>query len=154
MQVVRGDLIRLAEAGRFDVIVHGANCQCAMGAGIAKAIREHFPEAYEVDRRTAKADRAKLGTISCADIVRGGLHFVVVNAYTQFDFRGRGVRVDYEAVRTAMREVKARFSGKRIAYPRIGGGLAKGDWSKLSQIIDDELLGEDHTLVEYDAPAS
>ena len=47
MNVVDGDLIKLALNGTFDVIVHGANCQCTMGAGIAKAIKATFPEAYE-----------------------------------------------------------------------------------------------------------
>lgn len=42
MKVVRGDLLQLALDGAFDVIVHGANCQCVMGAGIARTIRELF----------------------------------------------------------------------------------------------------------------
>jgi O-acetyl-ADP-ribose deacetylase (regulator of RNase III) len=149
MKIVNGDLLKLATDGHFDVIVHGANCQCAMGAGIAKSIREAFPEAYEADLATAKGDRAKLGTISFAPITRNGRTFEIVNAYTQFHYRGAGVRVDYDAVRSAMRQVKQRFATKRIGYPRIGAGLARGDWTQISRIIDEELDGEDHTLVEY-----
>ena len=48
-----------------------------------------------------------------------------------------------------MREVKTKFSGKRIGYPKIGAGLAKGDWNTIAAIINEELAGEDHTLVEY-----
>jgi hypothetical protein len=40
-------------------------------------------------------------------------------------------------------------TGKRIAYPKIGAGKARGDWTRRSAIIDAELEGEDHTLVEY-----
>jgi O-acetyl-ADP-ribose deacetylase (regulator of RNase III) len=149
MKITKGDLLRLALSGDFDVIVHGANCQCTMGAGIAKAIRETFPEAYEVDCATAKGDPAKLGTITCAAVSRGARTFWVVNAYTQLHYRSAGVRVNYDAVRSSMREVKRRFAGKRIGYPRIGAGLARGDWALLSRIIDEELEGEDHTLVEY-----
>jgi hypothetical protein len=72
-----------------------------------------------------------------------------VNAYTQLDYRGRGVRVDYDAVRSAMGHVKQRFGGKRIGYPKIGAGLARGDWDRLSRVIDEALEVEDHTLVEY-----
>ena len=68
MQVIRGDLIALAQDGHFDVIVHGCNCQCTMGAGIAKAIKEAFPEALEADKGTTKGDRNKLGTLSTASI--------------------------------------------------------------------------------------
>jgi O-acetyl-ADP-ribose deacetylase (regulator of RNase III) len=35
IKYVDGDLIKLALKGEFDVIVHGCNCFCQMGAGIA-----------------------------------------------------------------------------------------------------------------------
>jgi O-acetyl-ADP-ribose deacetylase (regulator of RNase III) len=149
MQIVEGDLIALALAGRFDVIVHGANCQCVMGAGIAKSIRQTFPEAYDADLVTAKGDRAKMGAISFATVERNDHEITVVNAYTQFHYRGKGPHVDYDATRTAMREVRRRFSGRRIGYPRIGAGLAGGDWTRIAAIVNEELAGEDHTLVEF-----
>ena len=43
-----------------------------------------------------------------------------------------------------------RFDGQRIGYPRIGAGLAGGDWSEIAGIIGEELEGQDHTLVEFD----
>lgn len=150
MKNLKGDLLKLATEGRFDVIVHGANCQCVMGAGIARAIRETFPEAYEADLETPKGVRAKLGTISCVRVQRDGRSLWVVNAYTQFHYRGSGVRVDYDAVRSSMRLVKQQFTGTRIGYPKIGAGLARGDWTRLARIIDEELEGEDHTVVEYE----
>lgn len=150
MKIIEGDLLALARDGEFDVIVHGANCQCTMGAGIAKAIRATFPQAYEADLKTEAGDREKLGTISWAKIEGDTAPLIVVNAYTQFHWRGRGVKVDYEAVRAAMRAVKRAFTGSRIGYPRIGAGLAGGDWATIEAIIDEELNGEDHTLVVYD----
>jgi len=149
MKVIRGDLIKLALDGRFDVIVHGCNCQCTMGAGIAKTIKDVFPEAYAADLRTAKGSRDKLGSISAATVMRGSHELTVVNGYTQFNWRGPGVLVDYAAVRTVMKDVKARFPARRIGYPKIGAGLAKGDWTRIAEIIDAELADEDHTLVEY-----
>jgi O-acetyl-ADP-ribose deacetylase (regulator of RNase III) len=149
MKVVEGDLIALALEGAFDVIVHGCNCQCTMGAGIAKAIKETFPEAFSVDAATTKGDRDKLGTLSFVEVARNGRRLTVVNAYTQLHYRGRGTRVDYDAIRAAARAVRLRFGGRRIAYPRIGAGLGGGDWSRIAAILDEELAGEDHTLVEY-----
>ncbi|MEM6785750.1 MAG: macro domain-containing protein [Bacteroidota bacterium] len=147
MKTAKGDLLRHAQDGHFDVIVHGANCQCTMGAGIAKAIRRQFPEAYEADLATKKGDRSKLGTISTARIERGEVAFTVVNGYTQLHWRGRGVKVDYDAVRSVFQHVRRQFTGQRIGYPMIGAGLAGGDWDRIAEIIDDELGGEDHTLV-------
>jgi hypothetical protein len=35
-------------------------------------------------------------------------------------------------------------------YPKIGAGLARGDWPTIAAMIDEELAGEDHTLVEFE----
>ena len=148
MQTRSGDLIALAKAGEFDVIVHGCNCQCAMDAGIAKQIKAEFPAAYAADCATPQSAE-KLGQISTAQIDCNGHALTVVNAYTQAHWRGSGVLADYDAIRLAMRRIKTQFSGRRIAYPKIGAGLARGDWSRIARIIDEELAGETHTLVLY-----
>lgn len=61
MKTISADLIQLAGNGQFDRIAHGCNCYCTMGAGIAKAVMEVFPSAFEADRATKREDRAKLG---------------------------------------------------------------------------------------------
>lgn len=143
--LIRGDLIKLARQKHFDLIVHGCNCFCAMGAGIAKQIRENFPKAYEADRLTGKGDREKLGTITFAEI--DGL--VVVNAYTQYHYSGSGVLLDYEALRKCLRTIQKQFGGKKIGLPKIGAGLAGGDWNTILIIIAEELQGEQWQVVEY-----
>ena len=149
MNIVKGDLISLALEGMFDVIVHGCNCFCTMGAGIARAIQEEFPEAYAADLVTAKGDRNKLGSFSSAIVTRNSREITIANGYTQFHFHGNDVLVDYDAVRRLFTKIKKTFSGKRIGYPKIGAGLAGGDWQIISAIIDEELAGEDHCLVIY-----
>ena len=149
MKTIQGDLIKLAQKGEFDVIIHGCNCFCAMGAGIAKTIKQKFPAAYTVDLQTNKGDKNKLGTISTAEVKTPHGKLIVVNAYTQFHWRGHGQKVDYEALRTAFRAVKTNYSGLRIAYPAIGAGLAGGHWKTIAQIIDEELSDENHTFVKY-----
>ncbi|PSB58659.1 macro domain-containing protein [Chamaesiphon polymorphus] len=164
MNILRGDLIELAKAGTFDVIIHGCNCQCRMGRGIALTIKQQFPEAYAADCQTTIADRTKLGTFTSVDIVgnaspflrnatrtenRDGFNFTIVNGYTQFHWQGDGVLADYDAIRSVFRGVKQKFAGKRIGYPKIGAGLAKGDWEIIAKIIESELAGENHTYVEF-----
>lgn len=149
MKTIQGDLLAFALDGTFDVILHGCNCQCQMGKGIALSIKKQFPEAYAADCATPKGDAAKLGTISAASIERGERRFDIVNGYTQFHWRGEGVLADYDAIRNVMKVVRARYAGRRIGYPKIGAGLAGGDWQVIAAIIDEELSGEDHTLVEF-----
>jgi O-acetyl-ADP-ribose deacetylase (regulator of RNase III) len=139
----------LARDGEFDLIVHGCNCFCTMGAGIAKGIKAAFPAAYESDLATTRGDNSKLGTCTSASIDRDSTPLIVVNAYTQFDYRGSGPKVDYNAIRSCFRWIKRHHDGKRIGFPKIGAGLAGGNWSKIATIIDEELAGEDATLVEF-----
>lgn len=150
MKILTGDLIALGKGGTFDVIVHGCNCFCVMGAGLAKAIRSEFPEVYRADQGTEPGDREKLGTIHGV-LIEGMPHkLVVVNAYTQYHY-GRGqTHADYDAIRSAFRNIRAMFAGLRIGYPRIGAGLAGGDWERIAAIINEELAGEDHSLVVVD----
>ncbi|MFT5697416.1 MAG: O-acetyl-ADP-ribose deacetylase (regulator of RNase III) [Desulforhopalus sp.] len=148
-RVVKGDLIELALQGAFDVIVHGCNCFCTMGAGIARAIQIQFPEAYAADLMTNKGDRNKLGFFSSATVTENGHNITIVNGYTQFQHSGSPPLVDYDAVEGLFRKIKKEFSGKRIGYPKIGAGLAGGDWERIEHIINRELFLEDHTLVIY-----
>jgi O-acetyl-ADP-ribose deacetylase (regulator of RNase III) len=149
MNIIQGDLIELAKAGEFDVIIQGCNCQCRMARGIALTIEQQFPEAYTADCQTEIGDRTKLGNFTSVQIDRDGFNFTIVNGYTQFHWQGEGVLADYDAIRSVFRQVKHQFSGKRIGYPKIGAGLARGDWAIISDIIETELAGENHTYVEY-----
>ncbi len=149
MNIVKGDLIKLSIEGDFDVIIHGCNCFCSMGAGIAKTIKSEFPEAYQADLQTGKGNKEKLGTYSSATVMQGGHELTIINAYTQFNWSGRGVIVNYDAIRSVFGKVKEEYTGKRIGYPLIGAGLAGGDWGIISKVIDEELADENHTLVQY-----
>jgi len=160
MRVIKGDLIALAQAGEFDLIVHGCNCFCSFGAGIALQIRKAFPAAWESDQASEKGAATKLGAVDFVPCVpQSGQFVVVANAYTQFRYWGKGPKTDYGAVRECFREVKlfcedhrktyGTMVPLRIGYPRIGAGLGGGDWAYIARIIDEELNDENHTLVEY-----
>ncbi|WP_444928778.1 macro domain-containing protein [Microbulbifer sp. SSSA002] len=149
MKEIEGNLIQLAIDGAFDVIIHGCNCQCQMGKGIALTIKRLFPEAYQADLTTKKGAKEKLGSYSSAEITRLDSTFTIVNAYTQLHWRGKGVKADYNAIQQIFEKIKQDFSGKRIGYPLIGAGLAGGDWEIISNIIKKALAGEDHTLVKF-----
>ena len=153
MKTMRGDLIALAESGRFDVIVHGCNCFCTMGAGIARGIKSAFPDAFEADCATPSGWRDKLGTCSVSLCQTAHGQLWVVNAYTQYKPTGPLPLVDEEAVRTCFAWVAQRFATARIGIPKIGAGLAGGDWSRLAPMIEREMTGRDLTLVIYE-PAS
>lgn len=148
MKIIEGDLIELSLNNKFDVIIHGCNCYCMMGAGIAKQIKHKFPEAYKVDLLTMVGNARKLGSFSYVKTIQNKNHLIIVNAYTQFKYWGRHVKTDYKAIKEVFKRIRLKFSGKRIGYPMIGAGLGGGDWNIISKIINEELEGENHTLVK------
>ncbi|WP_305910547.1 macro domain-containing protein (plasmid) [Methylomarinum sp. Ch1-1] len=152
MKKVYGDLIQLAKVGQFDVIVHGCNCFCTMGAGIALDIKQQFPEAYKADLRTNKGERKKLGGFSHSVVANEyGKPLIVVNAYTQYHYGRRFTKgneaTDYRAIKKVFGKIREQFGDLKIGYPKIGAGLAGGDWSKIEPIIDEAMIDCDHTLV-------
>lgn len=146
MKTRKGDLVRLAQDGVFDVIVHGCNCFCVMGAGLARQIRDAFPSAYLADRETASGDRSKLGTCSMSVLST----ITIVNAYTQYAYGHYVTHVDYPAVRSCMKWVNSSFPGKKVGLPQIGAGLGGGDWSLILPILEEELVDVDATVVIYE----
>jgi O-acetyl-ADP-ribose deacetylase (regulator of RNase III) len=146
IKYIDGNLLELADS--FDVIAHGANCFCVMGAGIAKEIKAKYPEAYDVDCETNVGDINKLGTITHTRNTTP----IVVNIYSQFDTKGRRqgkMDLDYDALRSGIKAMKEKFSGKRFGLPYIGTGLAGGNEAVVIAIIEEEMRGEYVTMVRY-----
>jgi O-acetyl-ADP-ribose deacetylase (regulator of RNase III) len=152
-------LIKLAEEGHFDVIVHGCNCFNNMGAGIARTIAEKFPQAYEADKRTIRGDKSKLGTFSsalCTTKTNPVSLFTIINAYTQYSpAYGKDV-FEYDAFKTILKtlsELEEMFN-TRIGFPLIGCGLAGGNKKKILTMIEEfETMvapsGNTVTVVEF-----
>lgn len=152
MNIITGDLLDLAGNGDFDVIVHGCNTKGVMGAGIAKQIATRYPEALIADRGSLYLPN-RLGSFTVAEVKnRWGEDLLIVNAYTQEDFRRThgNINADYNAITKVFGAIAECFGTKRIGYPKIGAGLARGNWSIISTIIDEQLCGVDHTCVQYD----
>lgn len=156
MKILTGNLIELAQQGRFDVIIHGANCFNTMRAGIAKQIASAFREAYLVDLKTLCGDVRKLGNFSSAKVKLKDKNLLIVNAYTQYRYGRDRRHVDYDAVRSVFHALGKQFRKWQdetthriqIGYPMIGAGLAGGDFNIIAKIIDEELEYLDHYVVK------
>ena len=160
---IDGDVVRSPEK----YIAHGCNAQGRMGKGIAKQIRDDYPEAYRVYRDEYEAGNLSLGTIvpvPCRHPIHGDK--TIINAITQEFYWKQGEPksrfVDYDAVRACFQNINAlaimtqddseladMFSGPltRLAINKIGSDLAGGDWSIIEQIIEEE--SKDFETVVY-----
>jgi O-acetyl-ADP-ribose deacetylase (regulator of RNase III) len=194
-QEIQGDLIRLAKQGTFDVITHGCNCFCTMGAGIAPQMANEFGcdefkmelESYKdydeegeeyVVETDNKGNINKLGNIDYEHQYLWFKHpgvkeegvaipmnsktvgqpdvkdIIVVNSYTQYNYGanhkdGVAKPIDYEALTMCMRKINKTFAGKHIGLPKIGAGLAGGDWNRIKTIIQTELKDMQVSVVIY-----
>lgn len=151
IRYVKGNLITMAQNGEFDIIAHGCNCFCTMGAGIAPQIAKAFPDAEKVDNQTVKGDPCKLGEWSLGfHQLDNGKLLRILNLYTQYSTGGQRA-VDYAAIKFAFNSIYHSFdSWDRIGIPKIGAGLGGGDWNIIERIINNTLAQYlNITCVEY-----
>ena len=152
----KGNLLDLAEAGQFDVIVQGCNCFNTMGGGIAREIKERYPTVAEVDSWTQKGDYLKLGTWTAGVIQMVTIphDFTIINAYTQYNMSQGTDVFEYTAFQLILEKLTFAYPGKRIGLPYIGMGLAGGDRNTIMPMIEwfaerIALEGGTVTLVEF-----
>ena len=152
MKIIKGDIIAMAERGEFDVLVHGCNCFNNMNSGFAKRVKSSFPLATIVDSNTGYGKKNKLGNYSGCLIdlrefdYRNKKKIFIVNAYVQYTL-GNGAQLDYLALTKVFKKIKKDLSGFKIAFPIIGYGLSNYSNTRLCEIIDKELDGEDYSLI-------
>jgi len=151
----KGNLLDLAEAGEFDVVVQGCNCFNTMGGGIAREIRERYPHVARVDGKTLRGDYNKLGNYTKAIVNGEDEHsFIVINAYTQFDMsKGEDV-FEYTAFQLILEKMVRLYGNYSIGLPYIGMGLAGGDKDIIIPMIERfaeqvSAKGGTVTLVEF-----
>lgn len=132
------------------LIAHGCNAQGVMGSGVAKAIRDKWPVAYEKYREEYELYGLKLGDVIWARI-EGTEQYSsrwVLNCITQEYYGRDGNRyVNYGAIAKAFYEISCSMP-QTIAIPKIGAGLGGGDWNIIAEIIEG-MMGE-HKIKVYE----
>lgn len=150
-------------------ICHQVNCKGVMGSGIAKQIREAYPQVYEEYKVFCNSTKDKLGSITISRTPNCN----IVNFFSQDDYLPRGKQhTNYEAFRTCCKSLHdylysdlskliANKMGENIDYFRkryipntkigfpygIGCGLGGGDWDVVQNIIK-EVFHEDVWSIE------
>ncbi len=140
-----GDLLQADE----DVIAHGCNCVGGFGSGVAGQIAKKWPVVK--NHYLYKYDRYgwTLGEIQPVTMPFTG--YTVVNCATQQFYLPRGIRhADYDAIEKAMLSLKeyAIENNFSIAIPKIGAGLAGGDWNVIEKILEKIFFDYDITVYE------
>ncbi len=145
-----------------DVIGHQANCQNTFGSGIARAIKDLFPEAYEADCVASKNSTNKLGELSFAKIEPNSYNppaKYIFNLYGQ-NLYGKGLRqTNYEALYSALEKMRfaiqtdPQFWDMReatVGFPyQMGSFRGGGSWDVVSRLIEVAFNGYEGDVIIY-----
>lgn len=132
----QGDLPECTE----NIIVHGCNAKGVMGSGVAAQIKKKYPNSARAYFNMKENNKMQLGNFSYSEEDDGK---TIINAITQ-EFYGRNphiVYVSYGAIAHVFMDINKGckiYGYKEIALPKIGAGLANGDWNIIEQIIEKE----------------
>lgn len=132
IKYIQGNLLDVTKG----LIIHGCNAQGVMRSGVALAVREKYPEAYEAYKgfearhglRTGSVSQIKLApTLYLANVVTQ--EFYGVNPNKRY--------VSYGAVHLGFERLHEHYPIEvTFNFPKIGAGLGNGDWNKLSELIE------------------
>ncbi len=147
VSIIKGDLLQCTE----EIFGHQVNCQGVMGSGIARQIRDRYPIVYEEYIRycEGKSPEELLGQCQLVETDQK----TVANLFGQLNYgREPVLYTNYEGLRRSLQSLKnyAQQNGKQVALPYlIGCGLANGDWSIVSRMIEEVFENYEVTLYQF-----
>jgi len=143
------------------IIVHCCNNEGRWGRGFVKALTRRWPDTENAYRLWFKTGRCLDGRVQAlGDFALGSVQFIevetqlwVANLIGQHGVRSAGYKkpIRYEAIQSGLFKVnfQARLHRASVHMPRMGAGLAGGDWSRIEPIIARELSV---SVTVYDLP--
>lgn len=141
------------------IIAHVVNDLPAWGAGFVLAVSKRWPQPRQryFDWARQRPSSFLLGSV---DLVPVEPELWVANMLAQHGIRPRrgpgvhGPLVQYDALRQCLYELswQAKIQRASVHMPRIGCGLAGGEWSIVEGIIDSALVARGIDVVVYDLP--
>ena len=131
-----GDIV----TGNYPVFCQQVNCKGVMDAGLAKQIRDKYPEVYDSYKnhlwRCNDFGESAMGSVNIVPLKDGRF---CVNMFAQYDYGKTGIHTDYAAFRRCLEALTLKLSSnvKSIAVPYgMGCGLADGDWYLIKGMLD------------------
>lgn len=134
-------------------IMHQANCFSRMKSGMAKSIKEMYPEAEQVDKDSNYSPKEKLGKFTSVKSKSG---VTIVNLYGQYTImddttRERGFQTIYSELENAIDLFLSTTNDNfKIGVPYgMGCGLGGGDWDIVSNILENQSLKHSVDIYVY-----
>ena len=127
-----------------DVVCHQVNCKGVMNNGVAKQVRNRFPNVYEAYKKYCEESENKsgalLGDILDVKVTENGKSYIICNLFGQDNYGSGFCFTDYKALIACLEKVKKAHKNKTIAFPyRMSCSIAGGDWRVVEEIMLDVL---------------
>lgn len=152
---VRGDATQPIGTGN-QIITHCCNDAGYWNAGFVKAISRRWPEPERAYRSWATGHTPQPFILGQVQFIKVATGLCIANLIGQHGIvNGRLSNpppIRYEAIREGLERVRqlALAHNGSIHMPRMGAGLAGGNWQLIAKIIDDELSDHGLQVTVYD----
>uniref|UniRef100_A0A3P9NC58 O-acyl-ADP-ribose deacylase 1 n=1 Tax=Poecilia reticulata TaxID=8081 RepID=A0A3P9NC58_POERE len=140
LKYVTGDLF---SCPRDESLAHCISEDIRMGAGIAVMFRKRFGEVS-----TLKEQKKVPGQCAVLTSDRRFIYYLITK-------QKASQKPTYDSLRGSLEDMKSHClqnGVKRISIPRIGCGLDRLQWSKVSQILEQVFKETDITITVYSLP--
>jgi O-acetyl-ADP-ribose deacetylase (regulator of RNase III) len=142
MNVIIGNLLDVPTG----LLVHQVNCLGFMGAGIARNVREKWPQVYAEYKKICDKYRGKedvlLGRVQGVRISSNPL-LIMVNLFSQKTIGSNGLFTNYTAMEDGLVKLAEIHKNREdlaclpVCFPYgIGCGLGGGDWSQVRPMLE------------------
>jgi O-acetyl-ADP-ribose deacetylase (regulator of RNase III) len=134
-----------------DIRVNTVNCVGVMGAGVALAFKQRYPEMFKEYQRECKDGRVKPGRMHVWKSLSGDC---IVNFPTKRDWREPSRYEDIDAGLDDLRGYLDTVGPLKVTLPALGCGHGGLDWARVSGMIRDKLDGVDAHVLVFEPAAS
>lgn len=154
LRFVKGDAT-LPQGSSLRYILQIVNDEGKYGAGFSGALSARWPKVESEYRNwwRERYGKLKLGDIQTIQVLSD---LAVINMVAQHGVVGKDnpKPIDYDALKVCLAKAGNEISEYNAAVhmPRIGCGLAGGEWEKVEKIVEDELLKRSINVTVYDLP--
>jgi O-acetyl-ADP-ribose deacetylase (regulator of RNase III) len=139
----KGDMFDLD----VDVRVNTVNCKGVMGAGVALAFKNRYPDMFLEYRDACIAGEIRPGKMY---VWRSAPRDWVINFPTKRHWREKSRYEDILSGLDALRDYLKEFPGVRVALPALGCGNGGLDWGRVAPMISDRLGNLDAQIFVFE----
>lgn len=153
IKIIDGDLFE----SNADIIAHQVNCSNAMNSGVAKQVREKYPEVFQAYQTLCKShSKCKSSLLGECQVVEVAENRCIANLFGQLGYGYDGQQyTDIDALKRAMIKLRNRYSLDKenitIAMPhKIGSCRGGAKWIDVYAIIEEVFDGYNVELWRLD----